>query len=378
MKEVASLNICRAFYGPDVLPRGIIINTRADEDDASEVSETPPVPPEGAEGEARAAADQAAQGTPGRSAEAAADQAAQGTPGRPASSAVSLEHGESPESLRAPRGKGLRGKGFSQRPHIRVNIPENPYEADTDSDESAGERACARSGVEIILYMLESFGGNDDVRLMGYMADLKQFRRRPGEPLEEAFTRWDIITERIERHGISIGEPLHIAHDWIDCLFIPREVLPQILLELNETKTLPRTEEDLQKFRKALISHSRLLDYTSPQSLFPDKQQRPPAAAYPVNHGDASSQVWMMNSWNMDSRTGSTGWSDSEWWGEYYDVPDSRPINPTGIYMGDTGGSSTCEWCKDPAAAVHEEDCLVDTDTEDDDGAADPEYDRFC
>ena len=40
--------------------------------------------------------------------------------------------------------------------------------------------------------------------------------------------------------------------------------------------------------------------------------------------------------------------------------------------MGSTGGTPSYEWCKEPTAAVHEEDCFVDTDTEDDDGAVDP------
>ena len=61
------------------------------------------------------------------------------------------------QSQRRPRG--------AQRQHIHVNIPENPYEYDVDPDETDGERACARSGVEIILYKLESFGGNDDIML---------------------------------------------------------------------------------------------------------------------------------------------------------------------------------------------------------------------
>ena len=85
----------------------------------------------------------------------------------------------------------------------------------------------------------------------------------------------------------------------------------------------------------------------------------------------------MMHNWGMDSRSGSAGWNEQDWWDEQHGVPDSRPINPTGIYMGETGGALPCEWCKEPTAAVHEEDCFVDTDTEDDDRAADPEYDKL-
>ena len=53
MKEVASLHVCRSFYGPNVLPRGLIVNptanTRAEEDGAS-ISSSPPAAEEAEEG----------------------------------------------------------------------------------------------------------------------------------------------------------------------------------------------------------------------------------------------------------------------------------------------------------------------------------------
>ena len=107
-----------------------------------------------------------------------------------------------PSEASGPKGKGKTRK---ERQPINVNIPANPYQDQEDSDEAEGESSCPRSGAEIILYMLESFEGNEDVRLMGRMEDLKQFRRQHSEPLEEAFARWDIIAERVRRNGLIFG-----------------------------------------------------------------------------------------------------------------------------------------------------------------------------
>ena len=38
---------------------------------------------------------------------------------------------------------------------------------------------------------------------------------------------------------------------------------------------------------------------------------------------------------------------------------------------------TACEWCQGPEASVYGEDDIADTDTEDDEGADDPEYDRL-
>ena len=166
MREEAILNTVRDFYGPDILPRGLIVNKppsvpRApgeeeigDEleylqaQDASEEAEVA--------GEAVAsAAASVGEGTPAR-----AGQPRFRTPGAEASS----PHAE--DDQESAKGPG-KGKGVPQSRHyIHVQVPANPYETEVDSDESEGEAKEPRSGVEIILYMLQGFGGDDDVRTM--------------------------------------------------------------------------------------------------------------------------------------------------------------------------------------------------------------------
>ena len=60
MKEVATLKVCRSFYGQDFLPRGLIRQSPAEEDGNDEGDE------EVAEDDPEGAADAAGEITPGR------------------------------------------------------------------------------------------------------------------------------------------------------------------------------------------------------------------------------------------------------------------------------------------------------------------------
>ena len=179
----------------------------------------------------------------------------------------------------------------------RFLIPEeNPAEL-ISSDESDGEQAISRSGCEIIIYKLQKhFAPNDVSQIMEVHNDLNSFRRRPQEALEEAFARWDIITERARRNQISIGDPQSISFKWFSQLNLPEAQATQLLAYFDNN--LPRTPEGLVTFRQKIINVSRVTDRRSPYSIWGGDQRYPPPAA--TRFANSISQAFMTQTPSWD------------------------------------------------------------------------------
>ena len=99
-----------------------------------------------------------------------------------------------------------------QTPGARRTL-ESPEE--DSSDETDTEKNVARNGCGLIIHKLMKYFAPNDVNLvMTVLNDLSNFSRRRGETLEEAFARWDTISERARRNSISIGDPRTITCGW--------------------------------------------------------------------------------------------------------------------------------------------------------------------
>ena len=117
------------------------------------------------------------------------------------------------------------------------------------SDEEANEPL---SGCGIIIYKLMKHYAPNSVNItMSIIQDVQSFKKRSYESLEEAFTRWDIITERAAQANVPLTEsPEMISYKWLQQFHIPQEHLPQLLQQFGHK--LPQNKED---FGRIQVSH---------------------------------------------------------------------------------------------------------------------------
>ena len=197
---------------------------------------------------------------------------------------------------------------------------------------------------------------------MTIIQDVQSFKKRSYESLEEAFTRWDIITERAAQANVPLTEsPEMISYKWLQQFHIPQEHLPQLLQQFEHK--LPRSQEDLIRFRQAIISLNRLLKRGSSYSIWPEPGQ--PQAA--THFADAPTHAYMTfpSAWEPPNMEATLPWLSSEPWSGHWDSAS------TSVYHGTT---CACETCRNPEAyAFYEEPCY-DTDTETDDGEEDQTF----
>ena len=123
------------------------------------------------------------------------------------------------------------------------------------------------NGCDIIIHkFMKHFVPSDINTTMVTLRDLRSFERRKEESLEEAFSRWDIISERARRNDISPGDPKSITYNWFAQLHIPDTYIPQLIADFKNN--LPSTEIETEHFRTKIINLARMVDKRSPYTIW--------------------------------------------------------------------------------------------------------------
>ena len=175
-------------------------------------------------------------------------------------------------------------------------------DAPEDSDESdtpGGTRGEARSGSMVIIRLLEKhYTENSLARQSNIIEDFNTYQRRPAESMEESFARYDILKAKAMMQGVSSMDPSLEAHNLIRIMDIDREDLPmlQVLCKFTHD-TLPKTDDELIRWRNAMHNLHNTVDSRSKYGMFSNQRGRKPCDPL---HRDATRVLSGVRHWRLE------------------------------------------------------------------------------
>jgi len=157
-----------------------------------------------------------------------------------------------------------------------------------------GQGAIWRSGVDLLLYGLsKKFGSLTAETAINDMTALVAFRRRAGEPVDEALARWDLLRHRAEARGGFVLQPPQAGWMVLNALGIPSTQWAQFLAPLMGN--LPSTNQELTAMLAFIRRQGHLYESTG---LAKAAMQAPKNAANFLNGTDEEQQVF--GAWGED------------------------------------------------------------------------------